>query len=220
MAASTRFKKIADNFKSLSSCQVKTIDIAHAGRYNQACCIGGIFLIKWTLDELRRNCTEPLALNETVDISSLIKSKNESIISVSPAKINGFFALNQLGVLGSFKIEIKLVLPSTRSLQPVATQLNFDINEYYVDQQTENLAAFGKNDVVIFLADGLLDLSEIICDNVLARLPLKVLTPAENAGKAVLPTGKDWQVVEECHAASNQKRIDPRLAKLKNFFKD
>ncbi|KRM07600.1 hypothetical protein FC89_GL000038 [Liquorilactobacillus ghanensis DSM 18630] len=177
-------------------------------------------MIKWTLDELRRNCTEPLALNETVDISSLIKSKNENVISVSPAKVNGFFSLDQLGLLGTFKIKIKLVLPSTRSLQPVNTELSFTVSEYYVDHQTDNLAEFGKNDVVIFLADGLLDLSEVVCENVLARLPLKVLTPEEAAGKTELPKGNDWQVVEEGSSANAKVQVDPRLAKLKDFFKD
>jgi uncharacterized protein len=181
--------------------------------------LGGVILAKWTLNELRHECQQPLKVAEVVDSSSIVKKRNKQVVFVSSARVNGFFSLDQLGILGSFRIETVVGLPSTRSLELVAVPLKFKINEYYIDAAQHDLTHFAQSDVVIQLEDGLLDLDEVVADNILTHLPLKVLTPEEKSGTKQLPAGKDWRLIEEGKRAEKNQEIDPRLAKLKDFFK-
>ncbi len=176
-------------------------------------------LVNWTLNELKRNCREPFKIAEVIDAASIVKAKNGNVISVSPANVNGFFLLDQLGVFGNFKIEATVILPSTRSLKPVKVPLNFGVNEYYVDAAEHDLSRFEQTDVVVQLKDGLLDLAEVVADNLLIHLPSRILTAEEENGNWPLPKGKDWQLLEEGQKLKTGQTIDPRLAKLKDFFK-
>ncbi|WP_281164829.1 DUF177 domain-containing protein [Liquorilactobacillus sicerae] len=176
-------------------------------------------MVNWTLTELKRNCREPLKIAEVIDATSIVKAKNENVISVSPANVNGFFLLDQLGVHGSFQIEATVVLPSTRSLRPVKVPLSFAVNEYYVDAAEHDLSRFEQTDVVIQLKDGLLDLAEVVADNLLVHLPIKVLTSEEENEDWPMPQGKDWRLVVEGQKLKASQTVDPRLAKLKDFFK-
>ena len=182
--------------------------------------LGGIILVKWTLNELQHECQQPLKVAEVVDSASIVKEKNKQVVFVSPAKVNGFFSLDQLGILGSFAIETVVGLPSTRSLELVAVPLKFKINEYYIDAAEHDLSRFAQSDVVIQLEDGLLDLAEVVADNILTHLPSKVLTPEERSGAKQMPVGRDWRLIAEGEKLEKSQAIDPRLAKLKDFFKD
>lgn len=182
--------------------------------------LGGIILTKWTLNELRHECQQPVQVAEIVDPASIVKEKNKQVVFVSPAKVNGFFSLDQLGILGSFAIETVVRLPSTRSLELVTLPLKFRINEYYVDASEHDLSRFAQSDVVIQLKDGLLDLNEVVADNILTHLPSKVLTPEEKSGAKQMPAGKNWRLIEEGAKPEKSQGIDPRLAKLQDFFKD
>ncbi|KRL99849.1 YceD family protein [Liquorilactobacillus satsumensis] len=177
--------------------------------------------MKWSLNELRQTGAAPFEVDETIDLSESIRRRNENIIAISPVHVKGFLVVDSLGLLGSFQISAKLTVPSTRSLNEVELPLNFDVSEYYVDPREGNLARFAADDVVINVEDGLLDLAQVAEDNILLQIPMRVLTPTEQQGEAPLPQGQSWTVTEDDQQTDNDdhSQIDPRLAKLKDFFK-
>ncbi|KRN10514.1 YceD family protein [Liquorilactobacillus mali] len=176
--------------------------------------------MKWSLNELGQIGSTPFHFEEVVNVADSIVKRNSEITAISPAQVSGFFVVDSLGLLGSFKVSVKVTLPSTRSLKVVEIPLDFEVSEYYVSHRTHDLSRFDAKDVVIILEDDILDLNQAVEDNILLQIPTRILTAEEEASED-LPQGKGWEVSED--GRNNQKQrdkdtIDPRLAKLKDFF--
>ncbi|KRL03214.1 hypothetical protein FC81_GL000216 [Liquorilactobacillus capillatus DSM 19910] len=154
-----------------------------------------------------------------VDIAVSIKARDEDILAISPAHVKGIFSQDTLGLLGYLRVAVTVTVPSTRSLVPVEVPLKFDISEYYVSHHDNNIERFDENDVVIILENDVIDLNQILEDNILLQIPTKVLTTEERQQAADLK-GNDWNLIEEDHKAKNSNDVDPRMAKLKDFFKN
>ncbi|KRL04737.1 YceD family protein [Liquorilactobacillus oeni] len=177
--------------------------------------------MKWSLSELRKAGTEPFLVDETVDISESIKKRDSRIIAISPAHVKGYLVVDSSGLRGLFEISATLTLPSTRSMKAVELPLKFEISEYYIDSREDNLSQFAADDVVITVKDDLLDLAQVAEDNILLQIPMRILTSSEQRGAEPLPHGESWNVIEDDQHVErkNSSQIDPRLAKLKDFFK-
>ena len=177
--------------------------------------------MKWSWNELRQTGAKPLQFDETLEMQAKLKQRNADIIAVSPVRVKGVFSVDELGVLGYMQVEVKVTLPSTRSLQPTEVLLNFDLTEHYVSHHDVDLSRFEDTDVVIVLEDDILDLVSVVEDNILLQIPMQVLTEEEQQADAILPSGQDWNLVSEDQLNKQQEnQVDPRLAKLKDFFKD
>ena len=179
--------------------------------------------MKWSLNELRQTADEPLMFEETLDLKESLKQRRPDILDVSDVLVKGIVSVDELGVLGYAKVKVKIVLPSSRSLEPAELDLNFDLTEHYVSYHERDLSRFEDTDVVIVLENDILDLNSVIEDNILLQIPMQVLTDAEQQDEATMPEGGDWNVVSEGQLKKMQKDengIDPRLAKLQDFFKN
>lgn len=177
--------------------------------------------MKWSWNELRQSGAKPLQFDETLEIQNDLIKRNTDILAVSPVRVKGVFSIDELGVLGYMQVEVKVTLPSTRSLQPTEVCLNFDLTEHYVSRHNVDLSRFEETDVVIVLEDDILDLKSVIEDNILLQIPMQVLTEEEQKADAILPSGRDWNLVSEDQLNKQQEnQVDPRLAKLKDFFKE
>lgn len=177
--------------------------------------------MKWSLKELNQAIVEPISFNETLDLSSDLKELRPDLIDVKPVKVDGLFSVDELGVLGYYKVSCDLVLPSTRSFEPVEITLNFDVTEHYLSHHQPDMSEFENTDVVIILEDDILDLSKVIEDNILLQIPMQVLSAKEASSDQPLPNGDDWDVLTEDSKRENRTQtIDPRFAKLKDFFSE
>lgn len=179
--------------------------------------------MKWSLNELRQTIDEPLTFSETLDLKDELMARNSDIIEVSPVEVKGIFSVDELGVCGYVKVKTKLVLPSSRSLEAAEVPLVFDFTEHYVSQHEHDLSRFEDTDVVIVLPNDILDLDNAICDNILLQIPMQVLTATEQSSDESMPSGNDWSVVSESQLRKSRKDedgVDPRLSKLKDFFKN
>ncbi|MBU5308933.1 YceD family protein [Ligilactobacillus saerimneri] len=177
--------------------------------------------MKWSLNELRRTGAEPLSFKETIDLTEQLKAKRADIQDVSAVTVDGFFTNDRFGIVVYAKVEVSLVVPSTRSLTLVTLNLSFDFTEHYLSKfEKQKVDEFEGDDVVIVLDDDYVDLQPVICDNILLQIPMQVLTVAEAEGVAQLEQGEGWQVEVEDQTDTQKKKdqIDPRLAKLKDFF--
>lgn len=177
--------------------------------------------MKWSLKELNQASEAPIHFTENLDLNEALKSRRSDIIKVSTVHVDGMFSIDELGVLGYMKVNCTVTLPSSRSFQPVDLELNFDVTEHYLSHYNPDLSSFEDTDVVIVLKDDILNLADVIEDNILLQIPMQVLSVDEKRDDAVIPSGDDWSVIREEQLQKNNHKkdnIDPRLAKLKNFF--
>ncbi|KRM96608.1 hypothetical protein FC19_GL000906 [Liquorilactobacillus aquaticus DSM 21051] len=174
--------------------------------------------MKWSLSELSQKGAKPLHIDTMVDVTASIKKRNKDILAISLAHVNGLFSMDSLGLLGYLEVAVTVTVPSTRSLKPVEIPLKFNTSEYYVSHHESNMERFGSNDVVIILDNDVIDLDQIVEDNVLLQIPMKILTAEEKQQTAEF-RGVDWNLSEEDHKRNDDDHIDPRMAKLKDFFK-
>lgn len=179
--------------------------------------------MKWSLNELRQVGGQPIEVDETLQLEDALKKRRPDIIGASKAHVHGLFSVDELGVLGYLQVNITLVLPSTRSLEPVTLNLDFDLTEHYISHHEHDLSYFEDTDVVIVLKNDILDLDKVIEDNILLQIPMQVLTTAEKRADFEMPTGRDWNVISESQLKKIQEEkteLDPRFAKLQDFFSE
>lgn len=181
--------------------------------------------MKLSLSELQKEYRhEPLKFDEVLDLkSTLMERYPEEVLDVTPVHVNGVASVESGGdVMIYAHIQATLTVPSTRSLQPVEFPTDFDITEFYVASQAA-LERYEKTDVVLVVEDDTIDVDKAIADNLLVQIPMQILTKAEQEAEEHLPEGKGWSVTlegEEEADESDDKTVDPRLAKLQNFFDD
>ncbi|UUV99383.1 YceD family protein [Vagococcus luciliae] len=183
--------------------------------------------MKWALSELNKFRGSQVDFLETIDLSASLKKREPSIIDISPIKVNGFLEVDEIGYYAHMTIETILTVPSSRSLEPVELPLNLLIDEEYMTPKQYDALKDVSDDeksLIIILEKDLIDLTEAIEDFILLNLPLQVLTEEEKQSTE-LPKGDFWQVVSEDDIKVEQETeaastIDPRLAKLSDFFKE
>lgn len=189
--------------------------------------------MKFPKQQLQKYRNEALKFEETLDLNELIKERfSDLIISAKPVKVTGTVQMDDQDdylLIASFHAD--LILPSSRSLEPVPWSTDMAIQETYVEDP-KRIEKFDEGEPVFPLVNNAVDLDAAVLDNLVAALPSQVLTEEEAAG-APLPEGKDWQVISEAEfmqehpeeaaegdqAAEKDAKLDPRLAKLDEFFK-
>lgn len=179
--------------------------------------------MKLSLTELQKDYRhEPLKFDESLDLKAdLMDRYPDEVLDVTPAHVSGLASVESGGdILLYAHVEATLTVPSTRSLTPVALPVDFDITEFYVNSEAA-LNRYEKTDVVLLVQDDEIDVDKSIADNLLLQIPMQVLTKSEMEDKA-LPEGKGWSVTleDDVEDESTTQSVDPRLAKLKNFFDD
>lgn len=144
------------------------------------------------------------------------------MIDASDFNVEGTAFADRGDVIVDTHIVGKLVVPSSRSLVPVDLPLDFTVEEFYVPSKAAE-SRYGKDDVVFVLGeDDMVDMQRAVVDNVILHIPMHILSPEEMAGKK-LPSGQDWDVMtvdDYRQQKAELKTVDPRLAELKNFFKN
>ncbi|MFC6253814.1 YceD family protein [Secundilactobacillus hailunensis] len=178
--------------------------------------------MKLSLSELQKEYRhEPLKFDEVLDLKAdLMERYPDEVLDVTPVHINGMVSVEDGGdALFYAHVKTTMTVPSTRSLAPVELPMAFDVTEFYVASQAA-VDRYEKTDVVLVVADDEIDVDKAIADNLLLQIPMQVLTKAEQSADQ-LPEGHGWQVTVEGDKEadeSDSQTVDPRLAKLKNFF--
>ncbi|KRN01582.1 metal-binding protein [Levilactobacillus senmaizukei DSM 21775 = NBRC 103853] len=180
--------------------------------------------MKWSMTELRKNYrSEPMMFDETLDLKAdLMERYGNEVLDLSPVHAKGMVSIVSGGdVVVDATVTADLTVPSSRSLTPVHLPVDFTMTEFYVSDPTAT-QRFEKTDVVMVITDDVIDFDKSVGDNILLQIPMHILSEDERKG-AAMPTGQDWQVVAEADLAAVEKEnkpVDPRLAKLKDFFPD
>lgn len=176
--------------------------------------------VRWSLNELAQLGIDELPVDAVLDVKKAVRERNAQVQDVAPVKVTGTIAKDQRGVIATIHVATTVTLPSSRSLTAVAVPVTFTFAEYYVSEHEQDLSRFTNDDVVIQPENDVVDLATAVAENIVLHLPLKVLSPEEERG-GNFQTGNDWQVISEEQLTSQRREtVDPRLAKLKDFFAD
>ncbi|MCF6160598.1 MAG: YceD family protein [Furfurilactobacillus sp.] len=178
--------------------------------------------MKWSLKELEKYRNEPLWIDETLDVKvKMLDRFADQVIDIDPVKVVGTVMVDRDDVLLDVKVSGKVIVPSSRSLAPVDFPFDFDMNEIYITEES-HFDRYEENETVLLLETQTVDLDEGVIDNIIAQIPMQILTESERNGQD-MPTGNGWEVISEDDYTAEQEEnqpIDPRLAKLKGLFPD
>ncbi|GLB46764.1 DNA-binding protein [Philodulcilactobacillus myokoensis] len=179
--------------------------------------------MKWALQDLKEYNTKPLSVDETLNVESdLLNRYSDGILSSTPFQVHADVLYDRGNAVVNARATGEITVPSSRSLTPVKMPLDFHIDEIYVPDR-EAIKLYDKDDVVMVLGKKqIINFDKSVADNIILQIPMHILSPKEDKYH-IMPKGHDWEVMTEdefYHPKADHKHVDPRLAKLKDYFKN
>ena len=181
----------------------------------------GVKNVKISLKQLENSQGMPVYFEEEMQVEENLKSRDDTILAVSPAIAKGFLVYQNETVIAQFTCAVDITLPSSRSLEPVVVPLSIEIVERYIPKGT-SFEEQELTEIVIPLETDWIDLQPAVEDHILLSIPLQVLSP-EELSEDRMPSGQDWEVISQDELSLRrtvvkEQQIDPRLAALQSFF--
>ena len=181
----------------------------------------GVKNVKISLKQLENSQGMPVYFEEEMQVEDNLKSRDDTILVVSPAVAKGFLVYQNETVIAQFTCAVDITLPSSRSLEPVVVPLSIEIVERYIPKGT-SFEEQELTEIVIPLETDWIDLQPAVEDHILLSIPLQVLSP-EELSEDRMPSGQDWEVISQDELSlrrtvAKEQQIDPRLAALQSFF--
>ncbi len=149
---------------------------------------------------------DEISINDSVEIPKEYLSGTE-IKDISKVNIEGSITENGESYDLYLNIKCNLTLVCSVSLKDVEYPIDIDINEI-ISQTGENLEDFCK------IVNNSIDLVPIIWQNILVEVPIRVVSPDIKEQNIY---GDGWKFVT---TEEENKEIDPRLEKLKDFLSE
>ncbi len=164
-----------------------------------------------------------ISFEKTLDLQEELQARNSEILALSPVEVTGNVRFESGFFFLDYRMTYAITLASSRSLQPVILQEVQEVNELFVASE----AALKEQDLidedlVLVVEEERIVLEESVADNILLNIPLKVLTPDEEAGND-LPSGQAWSLMteEDFHQkAQEKKEANSPFAQLQGLFED
>lgn len=162
----------------------------------------------------------------TIDVSDLLKRKiakkeihlviNESELFVSnneiqckkPVELDGILSFTGNILNLDCAVNAELTLQCSRCVEKFSYPLDFEIHEKFSNDPGD------EDEDIIFLDSDNIEITEVIENNIIVALPVKVLC-SEDCRGLCQHCGINLNV-DKCNC--DDKDIDPRLAKLKDLF--
>lgn len=170
--------------------------------------------------DLQKN-PEGLSFDQTLNVEAELMERNAEILAVSPVTAVGSVRFEAGFYFLDYQLSYEITLASSRSMEPVLLKESYPVNEIFVaDEASLKDKDLVDADLVLVIEDEIIHLDESVTDNILLNIPIKVLTPEEEAGEG-LPSGKDWVVMtEESYEVSQQEKKEAAspFAQLQGLF--
>ncbi|MHA7639900.1 YceD family protein [Lacticaseibacillus rhamnosus] len=176
-------------------------------------------MLKWTIQELMKHDQEPLHFSTTLDVKADLQDRDPEVLDVSPIQVSGDIVYDRGDFLVSVHLKGTLVVPSTRSLNPVTLPQDFTFSEIYLTDDG-HADQYEDGEILMPLEDPELGLLPAVEDHLLLSIPMQVLTP-EEAASGEMPSGEDWEVLAEedfDKAVKKEKQAENPFTKLKGMF--
>ena len=146
--------------------------------------------------EIRKN-PEGLAFDQELDLLKDLQKRNPEILDLKNVTATGRVAYDTGLYVLDYQLTYTIVLASSRSMEPVEIQESYPVTEVFAeDVQSEADIEALEEDLILPIEGGKIDLSESVADNILLNIPLKVLTPEEEAGQGFIE-GNYWKILSE-----------------------
>ena len=170
--------------------------------------------------EIRKN-PEGLAFDQGLDLLKDLQKRNPEILDLKNVTATGRVAYDTGLFILDYQLSYTIVLASSRSMEPVELQESYPVTEVFAEdvQSDADIEAL-EEDLILPIEGGKIDLSESVADNILLNIPLKVLTPEEEAGEGFIE-GNDRKILseEEYQAAQAiKKEENSPFAGLQGLF--
>ena len=146
--------------------------------------------------EIRKN-PEGLAFDQELDLLKELQKRNPEILDLKDVKATGRVAYDTGLYVLDYQLTYTIDLASSRSMEPVEIKESYPVTEVFAEdvQSDADIEAL-EEDLILPIEGGKIDLSESVADNILLNIPLKVLTPEEEAGQGFIE-GNDWKILSE-----------------------
>ena len=171
-----------------------------------------MIFLKWNLQWIVKQKDGRFDFDETLSFPSEMFHNLSQINGLKDVNVTGQGRLDmknrQLYV--DFKVKGQMILPCAVSLEDVDYPFEIDstaIFAFYKPQEDEDVIE-AKRDMV--------DLTPVIFQEIMMDVPMRVV----KEGATLKTKGKGWKVLNEEDESRDEDYIDPRLAKLKDYFKD
>ncbi|MGT2757436.1 YceD family protein [Streptococcus ovuberis] len=170
--------------------------------------------------DIKKN-KEGLSFKEKLDLKADLQARNSEILDIEDILVEGTVTYqNNLYVL-DYQLSYSLTMPSSRSMTPVKWQESYPVSELFMEAtEIRDLAGDEAEELFLPIEGDMIDLSESVADNILLNIPLKILTPEEEANESY-PEGKDWQVMSQEdyeEAQTSKKEAQSPFAGLAGLF--
>lgn len=173
------------------------------------------------IDELQKK--KSLDFEETLAIKEDLLARDPVILDLENVVAKGTIRYEESLFLLTYDLSYDITLASSRSMEPVHLRESYPVSEIFIKSEDLEKQAGGEDEDFLLPIEGDgIELAESVADNILLNIPLKVLTPEEEAG-AALPEGKDWQVMTEedyAKAQAEKKAETSPFAGLANFLQE
>lgn len=165
--------------------------------------------MKWLKSWLQQQPNGEFNFEESLVFDSNLIKSTRYLLGLREIVIlgQGFYMKETETLTLNFSIQGIMIVPCALSLEPV---------DYPFTTSTEIKYTFinsTKNDEIIVVKGLEIDIIPFVWELISLEIPLKVIKP----GASISTKGDNWEVINE--ATASQKPIDPRLAKLNEFFK-
>ena len=103
-----------------------------------------------------------------------------------------------------------MILPCAVTLEDVDYPFEINSTEVFAFEKPDPLEDVHevKKDIV--------NLTPVVFENIMLEVPMRVVKDDAN----IKSEGKGWKILDSSTSEKNEEYIDPRLAKLKDYFKD
>ena len=155
------------------------------------------------LVKLLNNLEDEIIIDEVVEIPK--EYLNKDIKDISKVKVNGNITTDGYMIEANLNIKCDLTLVCSVSLKDVKYPIDIDIKEEISDDSEEEFDKILNNSI---------DLLPIIWQNILMENPMKVVSPDIKEENIY---GDGWKFITE---EEENKEIDPRLSKLKDYLSE
>ena len=172
------------------------------------------------IQEIRKN-PDGLKFEQNFDLAQELQERNAEILDVKNVTAKGKAQYEEGLYFLDYELSYTITLASSRSMEPVDLQEAYLVNEIFADgQHGSSQQDLLEEDLVLPIEGDRIDLAESVADNILLNIPLKILTPEEEAGSE-MPTGNDWQVMTEeeyQQSRKEKKEANSPFAGLQGLF--
>lgn len=173
--------------------------------------------------ELNAYIDVPLEISGEIDLENELIRRTNRIVEASEIDVRGYITNTGGEYAVDLRLQVDLIVRSSRSLKPVSYAHEVDVSELYVTTPPSLEEEEDQEEVIFKIEDDFIDLKPIIVENIIVSLPTQVFTQEELEDN-VMPEGENWVVISEddyvkLQSEQNTGENSP-FAKLKGIFPD